>query len=182
MENQISMEEPFIVSNLFVADERGSFSKCYLKDMFRKSGIEFDCSEIFYSISKQGVIRGMHFQIKKPQAKFVTVVKGKVYDVVVDLRKDSANFGKWYAFELSDSNHNALYIPAGFAHGFQALEDENIMLYMCYGPYDKETDTGIKYDDPELAIDWKQDDKVIVGKRDQEQMSMEEFKQSVGGI
>lgn len=181
-EKRTSMLEPYIVNNLFVEDERGSFSKCYLKDMFENLGIEFDCSEIFYSISKKGVIRGMHFQTHMPQAKFVTVVKGGVYDVVVDLRRNSENFGKWYAFDLSDSNHCSLYIPEGFAHGFQALEDENVMLYMCHGPYDKETDTGIKYNDLTLSIDWRQSDECIVGKRDQELMSLEDFIQVVGGL
>lgn len=177
-----SITEPYIVNNLFVSDERGYFRKCYIKKKFEEVGIDFDCSEIFFSFSKCGVIRGMHFQTNKPQGKFVTIVKGTVYDVVIDLRRDSKTFGQWHSFELSDQNHKGLYIPAGFAHGFQALEEENVMLYLCHGEYDKETDTGIRFDDREVGISWPQNDGIIVGKRDQELMSFEKFKQTIGGI
>lgn len=176
------MDVPYTLDNVFIADERGYFSKCYVKENFSNLENCFDCSEVFFSASKRGVIRGMHFQTRNPQAKLVTVVKGAVFDVVVDLRKDSQTFGQYSFFELSNQNHKALYIPAGFAHGFQALEKENIMLYMCHGKYDKETDSGIRFDDSDIGIQWPLMDEVIVGSRDSELMSFENFKRTIGGL
>nr|MCR4648698.1 dTDP-4-dehydrorhamnose 3,5-epimerase [Lachnospiraceae bacterium] len=100
------------------------------------------------------VVRGLHFQTRNPQSKYVCVVSGKAWDVIVDLRKDSDTYKKWAAFELSAENGCGLYIPAGFAHGFLSLEDNTAMLYQCEGKYDKETDTGITVFDKDIAIDW----------------------------
>lgn len=124
-------------------------------------------NETFASRSIKNVIRGLHFQLNAPQAKIVSVLNGRVWDVIVDLRKDSPTFKKWTAGELSADNHRAFYIPAGFAHGFASLEDDTIMLYQCEGKYDKETDTGIIYNDPEIGVDWPvSEDKAIHSDRD----------------
>ena len=102
----------------------------------------------------ENVIRGLHFQTNGPQAKLVSVLAGNVWDVIVDLRADSPTYKRWLSVELSADNHMALYVPRGFAHGFLSMADDTIMLYQCDGVYDKETDTGILFDDPEIGIQW----------------------------
>ena len=119
----------------------------------------------------------MHFQLYHPQAKLVSVLYGKAFDVIVDLRKFSKTFMSWQGFGLSDDNHLALYIPKGFAHGFLAMEDNTMMMYQCEGEYDKATDSGIRFDDPDLNITWPVEDinKTIHSQRDLELMSFQEF-------
>lgn len=135
-------------------DNRGSFSKTFEKNVFATAGIRFEITETFSSKSAKNVIRGLHFQTHYPQAKIVTVLSGAIWDVVVDLRPDSPTFKKWISFELNERNNRGLYIPRGFAHGFVSLEDNTVMLYQCDGKYDAETDTGIRFDDPDIGIDW----------------------------
>ena len=107
----------------------------------------------------------------------MSVVHGKVWDVIVDIRPESKTFGKWVSAELSAENHKALYVPRGFAHGFAALEDDTIMLYQCDGAYNKETDTGIRFDDPEIGITWPVDERdAIHSSRDMELMSFCEYR------
>ncbi len=151
---ELPLEGACLVDLFQVVDCRGGFVKTFEKDIFRESGIEFHLSETFASTSMKNVVRGLHFQTRNPQAKIVSVLAGRVWDVIVDLRLDSATFKQWYAHELSAENHLAFYVPRGFAHGFASLEDDTIMLYQCDGKYDKETDTGIRFDDSDLSIDW----------------------------
>lgn len=149
-------------------DFRGGFTKNFEKDIFSNAGIQFHLNETFISASAKNVIRGMHFQTKNPQAKLVSVPFGKVFDVIVDLRKASATFKEWRGFELSAANHKALYVPRGFAHGFLSQEEGTLMMYQCDGVYDKETDTGIRFDDPDIGIEWPIDDigKTVHSERD----------------
>lgn len=177
---QTELEGAVLISPFFAGDQRGGFTKIFEKDIFCKAGIEFTLNETFLSVSSRNVIRGMHFQLNRPQAKIVTVTKGAVYDVIVDLRPDSKTYKEWRGFTLSQENHLALYIPRGFAHGFLALEDETHMLYQCDGAYDKETDTGIRFDDPELNIKWPVNDldKCIHSARDLTLMSFKEYEQN----
>lgn len=167
-----------LIDLISAGDNRGSFTKIFEKDRYFEDDISFAVSESFVSVSSKDVIRGLHFQTRDPQTKLVSVVKGSVWDVVVDLRANSCTFGQWIAFELNEYNHKALLIPAGFAHGFLALENETVMLYQCEGTYDKETDTGIIYNDPVLDIKWPIDDmmRTIVSERDKSLMSFLEFK------
>lgn len=173
---KLKLEGAFCIDNFFAGDNRGGFTKCFEKDIYKDGGIDFQLNETFASVSSKNVIRGLHFQIHNPQAKLVCVVKGKVWDVIVDLRMDSKTYKKWVAVELSAENHKALYVPRGFGHGFLALEDETIMLYQCDGAYDKETDTGIRYDDPEINITWPIDlEMSIHSQRDLNLMSLKEY-------
>lgn len=167
----------YIVESYIFEDNRGGFVKNFEKGIFEDNGIEFNCDEDFISTSSKYVIRGMHFQLNKPQKKIVSVICGKVYDVVVDLRKDSETYGQWRGYYLSSNNRNSLVIPRGCAHGFISLADESIVSYKCDGKYDKETDTGIMYDDPQISIEWPVPDgeHVIIGSRDKKLMSFEEF-------
>lgn len=170
------LEGAFVINHIYNKDNRGGSIKCFEKQLYAEYGITFELSETFVSISKKNVIRGMHFQMYHLQAKLVSVLQGKVYDVIVDLRKKSPTFKKWTGVELSSENHKTLYIPRGFAHGFGALEDETIMLYQCDGKYDKESDTGIRFDDPDLGIEWPVEIKsAICSERDLNLMSLREY-------
>lgn len=159
---ELELKGAYLISSFYAGDNRGGFTKSFEKDFFKDAGIDFNLNETFASVSMKNVVRGLHFQIHNPQAKLVSVVAGKVWDVMVDLRPDSPTFKKWYAHELSAENHMSFYIPRGFAHGFASLEDNTVMLYQCDGKYDKETDTGIRFDDPDIAIKWPIDESVAI--------------------
>lgn len=168
-----------VINNFFVGDNRGGFTKSFEKNIYSEFGVEFSLNETFTSISAKNILRGLHFQIHNPQAKLVTVVQGKVWDVAVDLRPNSLTYKKWVGIELSAENHKSFYIPKGFAHGFVALEDNSIMLYQCDGAYDKETDTGIRFDDATIAIDWPVNlSDVVCSSRDMQLMSFEEYEKN----
>lgn len=173
---KLELDGAYLIENFSVGDNRGGFTKCFEKDIYSKAGIEFQLSESFASVSAKNVIRGLHFQTRNPQAKLVSVLKGKVWDVIVDLRKDSLTYKKWVSAELSAENHKALYVPKGFAHGFASLEDGTVMLYQCDGAYDKDTDTGIMFNDQEIGIAWPVDEEVAIhSQRDMELMSFKEY-------
>lgn len=166
----------YLINNFYVEDDRGGFTKCFEKSIYANAGIEFNLSETFASISAKNVIRGLHFQLHSPQAKLVSVVRGRVWDVIVDLRPKSQTYKKWISIELSHDNHQALYIPRGFAHGFCSLEEETIMLYQCDGAYDKDSDTGIRFDDSTIGIKWPIELKnAIYSNRDMKLMSMNQY-------
>lgn len=135
-------------------DNRGWFFEFYKEDSFKKLGIPYQFSQENISSSKKGVIRGLHFQLQPwQQAKLVSVLSGKVLDVVVDLRKGSSTFGKTYSCILDASRHNLLLIPEGFAHGFAALED-SLFLYKISNLYNRDSESGIIWNDPQLNIQW----------------------------
>ena len=130
-------------------DPRGLF-----RELSKNSIIKKKLIFTVVSISKKNVLRGLHMQRKKQQDKFVSVVKGKILDVVVDCRKKSKTYGKHYKIELSDKNEKSIYIPKGFLHGFLCLEKENIVVYSCTNYRDKKTEIGIKWNDKNLNIKW----------------------------
>lgn len=176
---KLELDGAYLIENFSVGDNRGGFTKCFEKDIYANAGIKFQLNETFASVSAKNVIRGLHFQIHNPQAKLVCVVKGKVLDVIVDLRPDSPTYKKWISAELSAENHKALYVPRGFAHGFVSLEDGTVMLYQCDGAYDKETDTGIMFNDSEIGITWPiSEDLAIHSQRDMHLMSFEEYEKN----
>ena len=174
--HELNLKGAYLISNFCAGDSRGGFTKSFEKDVFAEADIEFTLNETFASRSMKNVIRGLHFQTKNPQAKLVSVVAGSVWDVIVDLRPASRTFKKWVARELTAENHLSFYIPRGFAHGFASLEDGTVMLYQCDGKYDKETDTGIIFNDPELGIAWPIDDAVAIHSgRDLQLQSLSEY-------
>lgn len=142
-------------------DDRGWFYEFYKEETFRKNGIEYDFVQENQSWSKKGVVRGLHFQ-RPPyaQAKLVTVLTGKVLDVVVDIRPGSSTFKQVYYCLLDSNKRNMLMIPDGFAHGFAALED-SIFFYKCSNVYNKESEAGIRWNDPELNIDWRVSNPIV---------------------
>lgn len=172
----------YLIQPFYSEDNRGSFLKSFEKDIFRDNGIEFDVTEDFESKSYAGVIRGLHFQTINPQAKLVRCQYGKVFDVIVDLRKNSPTFGNWESFILSSDNNYSLYIPAGFAHGFLALTDLVLLNYKCCGKYSVGSDSGIYWNDKDLDIKWPITINPIISKRDSELMSFKVFKQIIKGL
>ena len=141
------------IAPFVAADERGEFVKDYSRDAFRSLGIAYDLSEVFYTVSKKGVVRALHFQEVKQQPKLVRCVSGRVWDAVVDLRADSPAFKRWEAFELTGANHLELLVPAGCAHGYLVMED-SIVSYKCSERFYGEYDGGIRWDDPEIGVEW----------------------------
>lgn len=155
---KLDLNGAYLIHNFNVSDVRGGFTKSFEKDIFKQEGIDFNLNETFFSCSKKNVIRGLHFQTHNPQAKLVSVVSGAVWDVIVDLRVESPTFKQWIGQVLSAENHLSFYVPRGFAHGFACLEDDTVMLYQCDGKYDKDTDSGIMFNDPEICIQWPVDE------------------------
>lgn len=138
----------------FNADDiRGCFTKDYSKEVFEANGIHHNLEEVFYTTSHKGVIRALHFQRVKQQPKLVRCIWGHVYDVVVDLRKDSPTFKKWIGFDLTGEEHNEILVPAGCAHGYLVLED-SIVSYKCGEKFYGEYDDGIMWNDPDIGVEW----------------------------
>lgn len=153
-------EDLLIIHNILLTDERGSFIKLFNYDFFINKNLNTDFKEFYYSISKKNVLRGMHFQVPPFQhAKLVYVSCGKILDVVVDLRKTSATYNKYFAIELDNVNGRLLYIPVGFAHGFLALENETIVNYAQTSCYSKEHDTGVLFNS--FGLKWSVDNPII---------------------
>lgn len=164
----------FEITPTIFHDERGWFFEVYKEEAFRHNGITTRFVQENQSYSKKGVVRGLHFQLDPyAQAKLVTVLKGKALDVVVDLRPDSATFKKVYYCLLDDQRHNMLMIPEGFAHGFAALED-TIFFYKCSNAYNRESERGIRWNDPQLAINWEVTHPVV-SEKDKQLPTLAEF-------
>lgn len=135
-------------------DDRGWFMESYRKEDYEKAGICCEFVQDNRAYSKHGVLRGMHFQVRYPQDKLLSVLRGEIYDVTVDMRKDSKTYGKWFGIRLSDENKKQVFIPKGFAHGYLVLSKEAEILYKCSEIYHPEDESGIAWDDPKLAIQW----------------------------
>jgi len=145
-------------------DGRGFFLESFHAKTFASLGIPHLYVQDNHSRSGKGVTRGLHFQRRHGQGKLVRVVTGGVYDVAVDLRKGSPTFGRWFGAVLSDENKRMMYIPEGFAHGFQVLSEQADFFYKCTDFYDPEDEGGIFWNDPDLAIDWPLSDVMVSGK------------------
>lgn len=163
-------------------DIRGCFTKDYSKEVFEQNGIHHDLQEVFYTTSHKGVIRALHFQRVKQQPKLVRCIWGHVYDVVVDLRKDSPTFRKWLGFDLTGENHNEILVPTGCAHGYLVLED-SIVSYKCAEKFYGEYDDGIRWDDPDIGIQWPLErisgvQNVILADKDKNLQSFQQFCES----
>lgn len=151
-------------------DERGFFMETYKKPLFAANNINEEFIQDNHSKSAKGVLRGLHYQLNpKAQGKLVRCVSGAVFDVAVDIRRDSPTFGKWAGFELSATNKHMLWIPPGFAHGFLTLEDNTEFLYKTTNGYAPELDRGIKFDDPAIGIDWPQISGLLLSEKDKQQ-------------
>ena len=162
----------FVVNAKVFKDKRG-----WLKEEFKKNFIKKDLVFTLVSSSKKNVLRGLHMQTKKPQDKFLSVLKGKVLDVVVDLRKNSKTYGKHFKIILSQKNGKHLFVPKGFAHGILGLEKENILHYACSNYRDSKSEISIKWNDTDLKINWGIK-KPIISKKDKFALSLKDLKKN----
>ena len=150
-------------------DNRGYFRELFLEKVLKKS-FKFD----YYSSSKKNVLRGIHLQLKKPQGKLITVISGKIFDVVLDCRPNSKTFGKFFSVQLSEKENISLYIPEGFAHGFCSLTNNTILHYRCTNYRDKNSETGIYWKDKSLNINWPKR-KFIISSKDKKNVLFEDL-------
>ncbi len=168
--NQIptSLEGVVLLEPRVYGDSRGYFFELYNQATFHALGLDYTWVQDNESRSSYGVIRGLHYQqAPYAQAKLVRAVVGRIFDVAVDIRPESATFGHWVGYELNDSNHRMLLIPRGFAHGFSVLSPVAVVHYKCDALYAPASEGGVMYDDPQLAIDWQiPNGEQIVSKRD----------------
>jgi len=164
----------YIIQHKIFSDERGLFIKTYNQEIFMQLRIDLEIKERYYSISHKNILRGMHFQTPpEDHIKLVTVISGKILDVVLDIRKNSQTFGKCFSIEINSTEGKTIYIPKGFAHGFLSLEDDTIVEYnqtTCYSP---KNDSGIRYDS--FSYDWKIN-YPIISERDLAFMPFKKFK------
>jgi dTDP-4-dehydrorhamnose 3,5-epimerase len=167
--SQLPLNGAFLINIEPLEDERGFFARTFCKDEFKKHGIDFSCVQCNISFNKKkGTLRGMHYQAAPhEEAKIVSCIRGAIFDVIVDIRPDSPTFKKWYGTELSAKNHAMLYVPKGFAHGFQTLTDNAEVHYMMSEYYHPECASGIRWDDQVIMIKWPLQSKTIA-KKDEE--------------
>ncbi len=151
---ETAIDGPVILEPQVFGDERGFFMESWNAAKFAEAGLDIDFVQDNHSRSQKGVLRGMHFQNPGPQGKLVRVVNGAVFDVAVDLRRRSPNFGKWVGVELSAANKRMFWVPQGFAHGFLTLEHDTDFLYKCDAPYAPQNEHSLAWDDPDVGIEW----------------------------
>ena len=159
MIQKTKFKDLFLIKNTAHKDQRG-----YFKELIRENKLKKKFPFLVMSYSKKNVVRGLHIQTKKPQGKFVTVIKGKIFDVALDLRKKSKTFGKIYSCVLSEKNSNSIFIPPGFAHGFQSLDRETYVIYSCTKYRDKKSEITIDLNDKNLKIKWPSKIRIISSK------------------
>ena len=159
----------FILKNKSFKDKRG-----YFKELIKEKQIKKKLPFTVMSRSKKNVIRGLHIQTKNSQGKFLSVIKGKIFDIALDLRRNSKTYGKYFNCILSEKNSKSIYIPPGFAHGFCGLDRENYVIYSCTKYRNSKNEVGIKFDDPFLKIKWPTK-KPILSKKDKKNISFLEY-------
>jgi dTDP-4-dehydrorhamnose 3,5-epimerase len=180
---ELDLKGAYLIKPFYTTDVRGGFIKDYKMDTFKANGIEHELKEVFYTISKKGVIRAIHFQLERQQAKLVRCISGHVYDVIVDLRPDSSTFGQWRGFDLTEENNLELYIPQYFGHGYLVLSD-SIVSYKCDEVFFEEGDAGIIYNDPDINIEWPFAkiggiENLIISEKDKYLMSFKEYSEII---
>lgn len=183
------IENLFVIKPKIFEDNRGFFFESYNFSEFKELGIDNTFVQDNHSKSSKGVLRGLHFQQgKDAQAKLTRVLKGAVLEVVVDIRKNSKTFGKFFSIVLSEENKLMLFIPKGFAHGFLTLEDETEFLYKCDNFYNPESEYGIVWNDKDLMIDWKlkefeiKESELIISEKDKKNKTFKEYKKETLGV
>ena len=169
----IRLAGPVLLEATVQGDNRGFFLESYRRNTFAEFGIDQELVQDNHSRSRRGVVRGMHFQ--PGMAKLIRCVRGKIFDVIVDIRRGSPSFGEWEAFELNDGNHRQVYCPDGFAHGFCVLSDVADVVYRCTTYWDPETEGGFRYDDPDVGIEWPAGLELAPSARDASAPTLEEI-------
>ena len=158
---QTEIPDIILVKPNVIEDHRGFFMESYHIEKFKIGGINCTFVQDNHAKSVQNTLRGLHFQVQYPQAKLLRCLKGKVFDVAVDIRQDSPYFGKWVGEELSEENRNQLYIPEGFAHGYYVMSETAEIVYKCSEIYHPQDEQGIRWDDPDIAINWPGDNPIL---------------------
>jgi len=149
-----TLEGVLLIKPIVHGDNRGFFLESYHAERYKKMGINSNFVQDNISRSSQGTLRGLHYQLKHPQAKLLSVIRGAIYDVAVDVRVGSANFGNWYGAILSEENHYQLYIPEGFAHGFYVLSESADIQYKCSDFYNPQDEQGLIWNDISVGVKW----------------------------
>lgn len=152
--HSLSIEGLYVIEPVVFADDRGCFFESYSQALYKKNGIEVSFVQDNIAVSQEGVIRALHYQSTPGQAKLVSCLQGKIWDVAVDIRPNSPTFGKWVGLELDDQKHQQLFIPVGFAHGYCVLSKTAKVQYKVSSPYNPQTECSIRWNDPELQIKW----------------------------
>lgn len=166
--NQLPIKNAFLIELQPHSDERGFFARAFCKEEFRENGLsdEFVQANVSYN-STRGTLRGIHYQdAPHSEAKLVRCTQGSLFDVIVDLRRNSDTFGKWFGVDLTDKNHLALYIPEGCGHGFETLEDFTEAFYMVSARYEPRSEGGVRWDDPSISIDWPISPPTVISDKD----------------
>jgi len=159
--NKAPLDGVFIIEPKVFKDARGIFYEVYSAKKYEEHGIPAHFVQDNHSVSEKGVLRGLHYQINPGQAKLVRVTRGEVFDVVLDIRKESPTYGKWWSLHLSETNKLQLYVPEGFAHGFCVLSESVEFLYKCSNYYSPGDERGIMWNDPDLAIEWPIENPIV---------------------
>lgn len=180
----LDLQGAYLIKPFYATDERGGLIKDYNIDVFKSQGIDHELKEVFYTVSKRGVIRATHFQMVRQQPKLVRCISGHVYDVIVDLRPDSATYGEWRGFHLTGENRDSLLVPAQFGHGYLVIED-SVVSYKCAEVFYGEGDSGIAYNDPDIGIEWPMEliggeENLIISEKDLKLMSFKEYTDKMG--
>lgn len=173
---ETSIDGVYIIYPKKFGDNRGYFMETYKEEDFKKAGLKYVFLQDNQSKSKKGVLRGLHFQKKYPQAKLVRCIEGEVFDVCVDLRKDSPTYGKWEGVILSAEKGNQFMIPRGFAHGFVVLSETATFCYKCDETYHPEDEGGIIWNDPKIGIEWPIKEGIILSEKDMNHPLLSESK------
>ncbi len=176
---ELDLKGAYHIKPFMATDHRGGLIKDYNVDVFRQNGIAHDLREVFYTLSKRGVIRATHFQLVRQQAKLVRCISGHVYDVIVDLRPDSPTYGEWRGFHLTGENTEMLLVPEFFGHGYLVIED-SVVSYKANETFYGEGDSGIMYNDPDIGIAWPFEliggkENLIISEKDLGLMSFREY-------
>lgn len=177
---ELDLKGAYLIKPFWASDDRGGLIKDYNIEVFKEHGINYELKEVFYTISKRGVIRASHFQMIKQQPKLVRCVSGHVFDVIVDLRPDSPTFVQWKGFHLTGENMNSLLVPAYFGHGYLVIED-SIVSYKAAEVFYGEGDSGIMYNDSDIGIEWPFEliggkENLIISEKDLNLMSFVQYK------
>ena len=173
------LEGLIVIEPKVFRDDRGFFLEPYNAPRYKSAGIDADFVQDNHSVSSYGVLRGLHFQTKPGQAKLLRCTRGKIWDVAVDIRADSKTFGKWWAVELDGESHRQLFIPVGFAHGFCVLSESAEVMYKCSSVYDATYESGIAWNDPEIAVSWPVANPIISA-RDEGNQSLADYRAKLG--
>lgn len=176
---ELDLKGAYLIKPFYATDDRGGLIKDYNIDMFKSHSIDHELKEVFYTISKAGVIRASHFQLIKQQPKLVRCISGHVYDVIIDLRLDSPTYGQWRGFHLTGENTNSLFVPEYFGHGYLVIKD-SVVSYKASEVFYGEGDSGIMYNDPDIGIEWPfeligGEENLIISEKDLKLMSFKEY-------